>query len=121
MKLPAWLLAVSLGALLAAPAARGDAEPEPGAGAEDHDQTCPDCGRKKAEPAEAAPPADEPADPVEATRKIIDMMREVEDRLAEADADAFTQRQQQKIVDALDLGDDAVVAIQRLIERLDGN
>ncbi|MFC1707675.1 hypothetical protein ACFL59_12810 [Planctomycetota bacterium] len=51
--------------------------------------------------------------------EIIDLMRQVEDRLAEADAERFTQEEQQRIIDALELGGDAVDELEKLIEYIE--
>jgi hypothetical protein len=50
---------------------------------------------------------------------IIDLMHEVEVMLAEAETDQWTQAEQKRIVDALDLGAEAVGALQKLIAKIE--
>ncbi|MHC4390043.1 MAG: hypothetical protein ACYS22_01840 [Planctomycetota bacterium] len=48
--------------------------------------------------------------------KIVELMREVEQALADSHADQPTQAQQQKIVEALEFGNDALEQLAKLIE-----
>lgn len=104
---------VALGALgsaalatLAPAGARADVEPLP-AGAD-----APDAAGTGAPEAAAA-------DEVPTLPEIVDLMHGCEEALAEADADIFTQRQQERIVEALTLGDDVVERLRRLIEDIE--
>jgi hypothetical protein len=48
--------------------------------------------------------------------EIVELMREVEQALADSHADQPIQAQQKKIVEALDFGNDALDQLQKLIE-----
>ncbi len=58
------------------------------------------------------------ADPLE---PIIELMRKVQRQLAEADAGRWTQAEQRRIAEALDLGGDAVEQLAKLIEEIEAN
>lgn len=99
------LLAAALGGLLAAPIARADADPDE----KKKQEKGPDAeGRGPGVP---HPPEENPLP------EIIELMRKVEERLAEADAGRWTQEEQQRIAEALKGQELAVGKLRDLIRQ----
>src|SRR4051812_48453915 len=68
---------------------------------------------KKAEGGEANPLEGNPLE------KILELMKNAEERLAEADTGSITQEEQKKIVDALKFGGKAKSALDDLIKKIE--
>jgi hypothetical protein len=73
-------------------------------------------GKKKDEEKEAPPALDGEENPLP---KIVDLMKKVEERLAGTDTGTYTQEEQKKIVEALNLGDKAKSALDDLIKKIE--
>jgi len=95
-------LALAVGLLAASPA-RADLDPTK------PDEKAPD----------AAGHGDAPVPHQNPLPGIIDLMREVEDALAEADTEGWTQREQERIVEALKGQQDTVKLLEKLIEEIE--
>lgn len=102
--------AIALAAMLAAPTATADIDPTP------PDKEAPDTGGTRGGAAEGA---GEEIDPAKAVGDIEELMRDIEQALAESDADLWTQRQQKKVSDALELGGKSVDQLKKLIKHLE--
>jgi len=110
----AWASAGLAVLLLAGPgwAQQGDEESRPDEWREGED------GREEGRGAE--PDLDRPAeDPFEEMKRIVALMRGVEDRLFEADTGEFTREEQRRIVEALRFEDKTAQALEDLIRELE--